>query len=93
MADVPFPGWVSWKDELPMHLPVVQMHDSGLVARHDQSCYVCGNGKAIYRIDIGVFYPCDSCTRKGWKLSEPRRWIPSWLLDLLPREPHQQEKN
>ncbi len=78
-----FPGWVSWKDELPMKQPTIQIHDSGLVAQHDQACYICGNNKAIYRTDIGIFLPCDSCARKGWILKEPSRWVPKWLAEYL----------
>ena len=77
------PEWVSWEDALRAHIPTIQMHDSGLVARHDQLCYVCGNSKAIYRIDIGVFNPCESCTRRGWELRAPRRWVPAWIMAML----------
>jgi len=83
MDDAPFPGWVSWKDNLSMRHPEIQIHDSGLVARHDQACYVCGNSKAIYRIDLGVFLPCDTCARKGWKLEQPPKWVPAWLKRLI----------
>ncbi len=83
MSEMPFPGWVSWKDEMPMHFPTIQMHDSGLVARHDQACYVCGNSKANYNITLGIFEPCDSCDRKGWELKRPSRWVPVWLRRML----------
>lgn len=77
------PGYMTWFDEVAPHFPVIDMHDSGLFCRHDQLCAVCGNGKAIYRMDIGAFYPCDSCHRKGWKLKEPKRWVPAWLRAAL----------
>lgn len=67
----------------------VWMHDSGLVAEHDQPCYVCHERPAMYEMVQGAFggrftatfQPCSQCQSRGWRLSQeaPRRWWQFWI--------------
>ena len=34
-------------------------------------------------MDIDVFMPCHFCQKAGWKLVQPSRWVPKWLLRLM----------
>jgi len=74
---------MTWFDELPARVPRIDMHPSGLLCRHDQLCAACGNQKAIYRMDIGIFEPCGACHQRGWRLKRPRKLVPQWLLNAL----------
>ena len=67
--------------------PTIEVHDSGLVAEHDQACCVCQHGKALLEMGSGRFQPCSSCQREGWRVqlvlpSLPARLgaLPCWLL-------------
>ena len=72
-------SWLDVFEDFPMHKPRVSMHDSGLAAKHDQACPVCQELKAIYRIDLSVFNPCDQCSSEGWELKQPSSCVPRWL--------------
>ena len=66
-------------EDLPMHEPRFSWHDSGMAVKHDFPCCVCRISKAVYRIDIDVFMPCDACRSEGWVLRQPSRWVPRWI--------------
>lgn len=65
----------SWKYAI---LPVVNDFGGAPVAEHDQCCHVCRVYKAVLDLNSGLFEPCRSCQKEGWRLmrlSKARRFL------------------
>jgi|SRR5882724_5539791 len=58
-------------------LPVVD-DMSAPVSDHDQCCHVCWTQKAVLDMNTGVFHPCWTCQKKGWRLAKRSSWA-TWL--------------
>lgn len=65
----------------PLLKPTVDMHPSGMVARHNYPCPVCRNKVAVLELHTGRFSPCWSCQSEGWRVTK-LSLITRWLLGL-----------